>query len=531
MKNITAIGKLFLVLLIFIGLSCKGKLDLLPTNDVTADQVYSTMAGYNASFAKLYGAFALTGNRGPDGSGDVQGIDEGFSDFFRLFWYLQDLTTEEVMVQSGWNDAGIHDLHSMNWGASNQMVTGLYYRSMYQVTLVNEFLRQSTDGKIASRGFTGSDADNIRQYRNEARYLRAFQYWVLMDLVANPPFVTEANEIGSTDLPRQTNRAELFNYVESELKAIEPNLGNPRFEWGRADKAAVWALLARLYLNAQVYIGTPKYTEAITYSQKVIDAGYSLLPNYQNLFRADNNVNNNEFILAIKYDGVKTQNWGGSTFLVHCGLGDPMNSAQFGVDGGWSGMRVTKNLPNKFPDPNGVADKRAQFFTAGQPIDITSYPGAWSEGYKVTKFKNVQTANPSQRGSDGTQCDDDVPLFRLGEMYLIYAEAVVRGGTGGSTATAVQYINTLRTRAQAATISASNLDLAFIIDERARELYWEGLRRMDLVRFGQFTTGTYLWPWKGGVSSGTAVGSYRNIFPIPARDLAANPNLVQNPGY
>ena len=208
-----------------------------------------------------------------------------------------------------------------------------------------------------------------------------------------------------------------------------------------------------------------------------------------------------------------------------------MNSSSFGVSGGWSGIRVTKNLPNKFPDPNGIADKRAQFFTTGQPIDISSYPGAWSEGYKVTKFKNVKTSNPSQAGSDLTQCDVDVPLFRLGEMYLIYAEAVLRGGTGGSTANAVQYINNLRTRAQAATISASNLDLPFIIDERARELYWEGFRRMDLVRYNQFTTGTYLWPWKGGVSSGTAVGSYRNIYPIPARDLAANPNLTQNPGY
>jgi hypothetical protein len=457
-------------------------------------------------------------------------MDEGFSDFYRIFFNLQQLPTDETMVQSGWVDGGLLDLHGMNWGSANQWITGMYLRSMYQVTLVNEFMRQSDDGVVAKRGFTGADANKIRLYRNEARFLRAFQYWVLMDIYANPPFVTEQNAIGSTDLPKQIQRGTLFNWIESELKAVESNLASPRFEWGRADKATVWALLARMYLNSQVYTGTARYTDAITYAQKVIDAGYSLMPNYQNLFRADNDINNNEFIFAIKYDGLKTQTYGGSTFLVHASIGAPMNIPSFGVSAGWGGYRAVKNLPNKFPDPNGIGDKRAQFFTTGQPIDISA-ANPWEEGYKVTKFKNVKTNNPSQPGSDLTFADIDVPIFRLAEMYLIYAEAVVRGGSGGSMTTAVQYINNLRNRAQTSTITAANLDLAFIIDERSRELYWEGFRRTDLIRFNQFTTGTYLWQWKGGVVGGTSVPDYRNIFPIPSRDLASNPNLTQNNGY
>src|SRR5207253_1321749 len=135
---------------------------------------------------------------------------------------------------------------------------------------------------------SGSDADNIREYAREARYLRAFQYWVLLDLFGNPPFVTEASIIGGPPPPQGT-RTEIFNYVESELKAIESGLPDARTnEYGRADKGAAWALLARLYLNAQVYTGTARFTDAITYSKKVIDAGYSLLSNYRWLMLADN---------------------------------------------------------------------------------------------------------------------------------------------------------------------------------------------------------------------------------------------------
>jgi hypothetical protein len=117
---------------------------------------------------------------------------------------------------------------------------------------------------------------------------------------------------------------------------------------------------------------------------------------------------------------------------------------------------------------------------------------------------------------------------------LIYAEAVLRGGSGGSSTQALSYINALRQRAYGnsnGNISSVDLTLDFILDERARELYWEGKRRTDLIRYERFTTASYLWPWKGGVKDGTAVGSFRNIYPIPSPEINTNPNLVQNSGY
>jgi hypothetical protein len=461
----------------------------------------------------------------------VQGIDEGFSDFYRLFWKAQELSTDEAVIS--WGDVGIQDFHNMNWTSNNSFLTGLYYRCLYQITLCNDFIRECSDTKLAARGIAGADADNIKQYAREARFLRAFQYWVLMDLYANPPFATEATVIGGPPPPRAT-RNEIFNYVESELKAIEPNMPGPRLnEYGRADKGAVWALLARIYLNAKVYTtpATARFTDAITYSKKVIDAGYTLISNYTWLMRADNNLNTSEFIFTINYDGLKTQGYGGTTFLTHACVGGSMPASGFGVGGGWSGTRTTKNLPNLFPDVTGAQDKRSQFYTSGQSLEIGNLT-SFVDGYAVTKYKNLKRDGSNGQSQDFA--DVDVPLFRLPEMYFIYAEAVLEGGTGGDATTALGYINTLRTRAYTNTsgnISAGQLTKDFILDERARELYWEGFRRTDLVRHNKFVESSYLWPWKGGVSSGTGVPAFRKIFPIPSRDVNSNTNLIQNPGY
>ncbi len=527
-KNILKAG-LVAAFMVVLMQSCTKKLDLTPTNDVTSETVYATPEGYKQVLAKVYGAFALTGNQGPAGNGDVQGIDEGFSDFYRLFWKAQELSTDEAVIT--WGDVGIQDFHNMNWTSNNSFLTGLYYRCLYQITLCNEFIRQSADDKLSQRGISGADADNIRQYAREARFLRAFQYWVLMDLYGNPPFATEATTIGGAPPPRGI-RSEVFSYVESELKDIEASMPASRTnEYGRADQGAVWALLARLYLNAEVYTGTAKWAEAITYSKKVIDAGYTLTSDYTWLMRADNNQNTSEFIFTINYDGLRTQGYGGTTFLTHACVGGSMPPVSFGVGGGWSGLRATKNLPNLFPDVTGSADKRSQFYTSGQNLEINNLT-AFTDGLGVTKYRNVTRGGVI--GSSQDFSDVDMPLFRLAEMYLIYAEATLRNGSGGSTATALDYINTLRTRAYAGTsgnISTNQLTLDFILDERARELYWEGHRRTDLIRFNKFTEATYLWPWKGGVSSGTGVATNRKIYPIPSRDINANINLVQNPGY
>ena len=508
--------------------SCKDALNLEPLNDVTSAVVYKTPAGYQQALAKVYASFALTGNRGPTGQADIVGLDEGSNaDYLRTFWKAQELSTDEAVI--AWGDVGVQDFHNMNWTPDNPFLRGLYFRGLFQITVANEFLRESTDAKLSERGISGADADNIRANRAEVRFLRAYQYWSLMDIFGNPPFVTENDPIGGP-LPKQIGKIALFNYIESELKAVEvilPANRTPQY-YGRASKGVVQALLARLYLNAQVYTGTAKNNEAVEFSKKVIDGGYTLENNYRKLFSTDN-TNNPELIMTINYDGQKSQSFGGTTFLVHASLGGSMQAGDFGVDFPWGGLRTTKNLVNLFPNPTNSPDRRAIFFTNGQNLEITSLT-TFTDGFAVPKFTNKSSAGVS--GSNITHVDTDFPLFRLPEMYLIYAEATLRGGNG-TAGLALTYINNLRTRAygnaSGAVTTALTLDL--VLDERARELYWEGHRRTDLIRYGRFTTATYLWPWKGGIANGRAVQDFRNLYPLPAADVTANPNLVQNTGY
>jgi len=514
------------------GTGCTKKLDLKPTNDITAEDVYKTPLGYKQALAKVYGAMALTGNAGAAGNPDIPSqiiSDEGNSDFLRMFWYLQCLSTDEA----GWTYHSNTDpigIHQLSWSSINQTVGGLYYRSFFQITLANDFIRQSADANLAARNITGASADSIRKYRAEARFLRAYQYWVLMDLFGNPPFVTENDAIG-VGLPKQIKRKDLFTYVENELKALDADLLAPRTnEYGRADQAAAWALLARIYLNAEVYTGTPRYTDAITYANKVINAGYTLHPKYKELMLADNNLNTDEFIFTIRYDGTYTQNWGGTTTLTHGPAGVSADSS--GTSGNWGCIRTTQQFVSLFDNQ----DIRGQFWTSGQNLNMTQLLDVPTDGYSSTKFRNkTRTGAPApHKDPAGNWVDIDFPLFRLAEMYLIYAEAVARGGAGGSSATALSYLSQLAVRGRPNDANAASfptLTLPYIINERGRELFWESFRRTDLIRFGQFTTSAYLWAWKGGVQNGTAVDSHFNLFPIPSTDLSANPNLVQNPGY
>lgn len=507
--------------------SCHNKLDLMPVNDITGDVVYNSAAGYKQSLAKVYGSFAMTGGGGL-GSSDIEGIDAGASDFLRLYWNAQEMTTD-LAICAWVQDPGVPELNTMTWSSENVMLMGLYARSLYQITVANEFLRESVDELVSSRGITGADAQEIQRYRAEARFLRAFQYWVLMDLFGNPPFVTEASTIGKIP-PEQISRAELFAYIEAELLDIDAALATPRQnEYGRADQAAAWLLLARLYLNAEVYIGENRYADAVTYASRVIGSGYALTPNYQHLFLADNNQQRDEIILSINYDAIRTQNFGGTTFLINSSTGDGMDVQALGIpSGGWGGNRSRRTLPDKFSDISGATDTRAMFYGDTRDINDVSI---FQQGLAVTKFRNVNRDGSIAPSNDGSQVSVDFPLLRLADAYLIYAEAVLRGG-GGSMSDAVNYVNLVRQRAHGGsggTVSTITLD--FILDERAREFYWEAYRRTDLIRFGRYTGGTYLWPFKGGAQAGTSVQEHRNVFPLPASDVIANPNLEQNTGY
>ena len=625
MKNIF---KSFLYILsLSIVVSCHDDLNQSPIDpdSFTEENVFASVNEAKGALAKLYASLALTGQNGPAGSPDIADIDEGFSQFSRMLFNLNEITTDHAVV--GWGDPGLPDLHGMYWSSSNDFTEAMYYRLAQAVSFSNSFIKNASE----------LSGEEVSVFVAEARFLRAYAYYNLLDLYGNVPLTTEI----STELPTQSNRTELFNFIESELMDIESTLLASN-EYGRVDNIAAHALLSRLYLNAEAWTGQDRYADCVIYSQNVINSGYTLNMNdangngtaYDELFLADNDVNGaqNEFIFALNFDGMQSQTWGGTTFLVHAAIGGTMNPSEFGVNGGWGGLRTTKNLVNQFAvdldvlntslgaqsdwglvgsaTPNGwngpdvemyqtgpqefsiyaelgsgelkfrfnedwgnnfgdngndgtlesgganipisagtyfivmdlgagtytispfSSDKRGMFHSDGQNLEIESIP-PFEDGYAVTKWKNVDSNGNQGSDSAGNFVDTDIPLIRLAEIYLNYAEATLRGG-GGDTNTAVSLINQIRERGfggSSGTISSGDLTLDFILDERSRELYWEGLRRTDLIRYNRFTSSSYLWPFKGNEATGVGVDEYRNLFPLPANVVAINSNLTQNEGY
>lgn len=522
MKNIKS-KFVLVVATILLLTACVNDLDVTPIdpNVITSANAYKTTDDFKKGLAKLYATFAVSGQRGPSGLPDIAGIDEGFGNYLRQYWNAQELTTEEALI--AWNDATIKDFHYHTWTASDVFIGAVYSRIMYTVTLCNEYIRASTT----------SEDPEVKRMQAEARFLRGLSYYHALDFFGNPPFVTEEDEPGA-NFPAQTTRADLFQYIDTELQAIESELGDPKFEYGRADKGSLWMLQAKLYLNAEVYVQQAKYTEAITALNKLLNSSYTLSQEYLHNFVADNHTSP-EMIFAINFDEVNTQSYGGMVYIVHACIGGSMPAVDmFGVNGGWGGIRTTSALVEKFDDPSGATDKRALFWSDGQALEINDV-GQFTDGWATTKFRNRKLDGSQATGSaPGDFVNTDYPMFRLGDAYLMYAEAVLRGGAGGTRAEALNYVNALRERAYGDTsgnIADNELTLDFILDERARELYYEGHRRTDLIRFGKFTGGDYVWPWKGRVKEGTATESYRDLFPIPSADIGANPTLKQNPGY
>ncbi len=515
---------------VFILLMSCTDLDIQPTDSTTPDITFSDENEYRRFIAKVYAGLIVTGQEGPAGNGDIKEFNEGFSDYLRQYWQLQELTTDEAIIQ--WNDNNIRDLHNHVWTSSNQFVQMIYYRIFFQVSMANEFLKETTNEKLDSRDVSEVIRADIKEYRIEARFLRALSYWHGIDLFGNIPFYTENFIVGGSS-PEQADRATLFNFIESELNAIEGEMAEPKAnEYGRVDKAVLWALQTKLYLNAEVYTGTPRYTDCITACQKIINSGtYSLQEVYQHLFMADNHTSN-EIIFALPSDGERMKSWGGMTYLVHAPVGGAMNDnpEEFGINGGWGGLRTTSTMVDLFPDETGEIDSRAIFYTNGQSKIINDVD-FFTEGYAVPKYVNI--TSEGEIGSDLTHIDTDYPMFRLADVYLMYAEAVLRGGTGGDMAIALDYVNQLRERAYRnnnGNITTAELTLEFILEERGRELYWEAHRRTDLIRFNQFTENG-IWPWKGAVKEGKVTESYRDLFPIPSGEIIVNTKLQQNQGY
>ncbi len=538
MKRLYIITLLFSL---FAASSCISDLDTTPIdpNIITTDQVYSNPDNYKGILAKCYAALCLSGQQGPTGDPDMSNFDEGYSSFIRLAFYIQILTTDEAIMGSQTN--GLRQLATNTWDSNTAILNG-YYARLYQIIgYTNEFLRQTTDEKLQQRGHTNPDfIKEVGYFRAEARFLRAYSYWVLLDTYGKVPFVTDADKLDPQFLPNQISRTDLYSYVENELKDIETQLPASN-EYGRVDKTAANFLLSRLYLNAQIYVNSPQWEKAAEYAEKVINSHYSLSPKYLYNFLADNHTSP-EIIWSLNMDGTQSKTYGGTTFFVLAQTGGSMLTyLNMGIAGGWGNIRVRPEFVDKFQpedqnfdaaDPNAFTkgDSRALFFNIGHKKAIEVLPGNFQDGYAFTKWRNVD--KNGNAGSDAAFVDTDFPMFRLSEAYLTAAEAYLRIGI--RTNDALSYVNTVRNRAYNngnGAISVSELNLNFLLDERSRELSWELMRRTDLIRFGKYTPADYVWSWKGNDKNGKGIDPKFNIFPLPSADITANPNLTQNEGY
>ena len=501
-----------------------------PQSTVSAANIFNDPSSYRAFLAKLYGGLVVTGQQGPAGAADIDGIDEGFSQYVRGLWQLQELPTDEVVI--AWGDESLPELNTMEWGSANRFITAFYYRVFYQIALANEFLRETTAEKLAARNAGSTLAAEVAQYRAEARLLRAMSYWHGMDTFGNIPLVDENTpSLGAP--PAQASRQQIYDFVVAEINAVRGDLpAAGAAEYGRFDQGAADMLLAKVYLNAEVYTGTQQWAGALQAAERVIASNaYSLDDRYFDMFKADNNTSP-ELIYAVPFDGTNSRTYGGTTFLGHAAIGGDMKADEYGYNGGWWGLRVTPQFVALFPGAGPTSpDRRASImFTQGQTLQINTLSD-FKQGYTMPKYQNV--TSDGEVGSNTEFPDVDYPMFRLADAYLMYAEAVLRGA-GGSRAQALAYVNALRQRAYgdaSGNITDAQLTLPFLLAERARELYMEGHRRTDLIRFGVFTGGEYLWAFKGGPPAGEAVEPHLALYPIPASELLANPNLQQNPGY
>lgn len=533
--------------------SCLGDLDTIPLNpyDISSETAYGKdEAGYVQGLTKLYFQFISNDTK------DLQVSDGGASELIRAFWSVQETSTDEA--KCAWeNDAWVRALNTNTWSeAQNDATYAVYVRTLQGISYANEYLRQTTSDKLDSRGVDAGLKARAEGYRAEARFLRAYFYWMLMDTFGNVPFITEESDFGVGVNPQQKSRAEVFSFCVSELEELAADgsaMPAARSNYPRADKGAVKGLLARLYVNAEVYSGTPMWEEAKKTCEDIFAMGYDLCGNYADLFRGDNGENpeaRKEIIFAAAYDAEQSQSYGGTSYLtlaavaatdVTEGEGDSqVFHAPNGVNNGWAGIRTTYEFVSEYFDVANpdyttgtydCADKRGQmFYIKGRTETMQDALYVFANGWSCLKFNNIPSgmtaAEFNETARTKAYSDIDYPLIRLGEIYLIYAEACMHLDMVSE---ALPYMEKLAERAG---VEAEDfIDQNFLIAERARELMWEGHRRTDLIRYGVFNTSEYTWPYKGNSYQGTGFPEYMNIFAIPLTDLAANVDLKQNPGY
>ena len=536
--------------------SCVKDLEALPLNetDVTSETAYNdTVESYLTGLAKLYNTMS---------SHEVSYVsvnDAGASHITRAFFVCQEATTDACKV--AWkNDSWTDTMNTNTWtDADNDAVFGVFFRSIQSISFCNEFLRQTTDEALDNRGVSSSVKAKIQEFRAEARVIRAWYYWMAMDVFGSVPFATEKDKVG-IEPPMQADSKTIYEYIVDELEAVASNdsaLPAARSNYPRMDKGSALGLLARIYLNAETYKGEPEWLKAKQTCERIFSLGYGLCSNYADLFRGDNGENYNaynEFLFAIPFDNKNQQSYGGTTVLTAGAIAETDIKAEGNINGntaGWAGLRVDGEYVEKYFDVKNAdfetgdyecVDNRGKMFYIkgrlgnGKPQNrsqLYNFQYGWS-CFKFNDIPHNQTKDSFAGVS--TFSSIDLPVIRLGEINLIYAEACLRLGDGTP---AQQYMADLAERAGVDygfdKLTSWNSEARdWFVAERARELMWESCRRTDLIRYNLFCTADFPWPFKGnkdGNRSSQGFKEHMKVFAIPSKQLDANPNLHNPDGY
>lgn len=494
--------------------ACVGDLDVTPENPTTKTEI-STAEELYGELAGIYGGLVFEGGITVD--------DGGAGVYTRQLWNLQELCSDETLIGSNWADGGIIELVYSTWSPDNHWLYECFSRFNYQIAIVNQFLRDLH--KYGSL-LPGSDNLSVEVFDAEARTLRALSYYHMIDIFGVGPWTTEDSPVGVT--PPTYDRKQLFEAVVEDLANAIPNLVPASQQvYGRLSREAGYMLLAKLYLNAEVYTGEPRWQDCANACNEIRKTIDTLAPTYKYLFCATNDkyVGNGEIIWGIPQDGTTLTTYGGTTYISggsYRGDSDLLKTLGLAVSG-WEGPRVREEL-SKALLPN---DARRLIYEGEYTEDIQDLSDK-NQGYMCVKFVYTPEDDYKNEKQETPYCNTifnpaDFPLFRLADVYLMLAECELNGAQGCN---GLEMMNRVRQRAGLAdirTLTAEN-----ILDERMCELYWEGHRRSDLVRFGKFAGSNYNWSWKGANANGANVQAYRNVYCVPTQFVST---LGQNPGY
>ena len=536
-------------------------------NTKPIDPNSSTSFNQDRMFTKCYSCMAVIGQSDPGGDSDVEDMDAGMSGFYRTIWYCNDLTTDEAFWI--WDDAESRGLPTTDWTGSSDMIRGIYTRLNLNIKYCNHYL------KYASRE-SEEDLNRIA----EVRWIRAFHVFYLMDMYLYAPLITEE----SSEFPHFLPRHEIYEWLVTELQDVITLLPAQRVEKYRVGKAAAQLLLARIYLNADVYNKYNKEWVSGKTWQKAYDAATAVITEnpqhalvtkevrhdstnfvysaYQQLFMGDNHRDEvmKEAIFQIYQDGIYTQSHAGANFLIAGPRIGGMTA--WGIEAEWHALRTSPTLIDKFLKPHKIdratatemiynefdmpaqlKDDRAIFCSDGMNtaeainFNLTGAMGIGAnsnfyESWAGVKFTSVYSTASLPKNSprqSTSWADTDIPLLRLAEAYMIQAEALFRLGDKTGALSIIN--NTIRARANA--IPLTSLDEETLLDEWSREFYFEGRRRIDLVRFGRFfgpESDLYRYHWEGRMGKPdaqpfvTGTPEYMNWFPVPSEDKRANPH-------